>query len=96
MVIAGDESVDLRLAAVELGRRGMSTLLTEGRTLLGELMARDLLDELCLTLAPLAGGDPLPIAIRPDAAGDLRGFSLVSVLEEDGHLFLRYLDASAR
>jgi riboflavin biosynthesis pyrimidine reductase len=97
VVVAGDESVDLRLAAVELGRRGVSTLLTEGGpTLLGELMARDLLDELCLTLAPLAGGDPLPIALRPDGAGDLRGFSLASVLEEDGHLFLRYLDASAR
>jgi riboflavin biosynthesis pyrimidine reductase len=97
VIIAGDDMVDLGHALAELRCRGMTTVLTEGGpTLLGELMAGDLLDELCLTLAPLAGGDPLPVAIRPDGAGDLRAFELASVLEEDGHLFLRYLDRGAR
>jgi riboflavin biosynthesis pyrimidine reductase len=91
VIVAGEDSVDLALAAAELKARGVTTLLTEGGpTLLGELMARGLLDELCLTLAPLSGGDPLPVAIRPDGPGDLSAFRLASVLEEDGHLFLRY------
>lgn len=95
LIIAGDQSVDLRMACGELRRRGMTTVLTEGGpTLLGELMARELLDELCLTLAPLAGGDPLPVAVRPEGPGGLQGFSLASVLEEDGHLFLRYTRGS--
>ena len=93
VIVAGAEEVDLGVAMADLRRRGMTTVLTEGGpTLLGELIASGLLDELCLTLAPLAGGDPLPIAVRPEHPGDLRGFELASVLEEDGHLFLRYLD----
>ncbi len=93
LIIAGEESVDLGIALGELRRRGMTAVLTEGGpTLLGELMAAGLLDELCLTLAPLAGGDPLPVAVRPQGPGGLRRFELESVLEEDGHLFLRYLD----
>ncbi len=92
VIVAGDESVDLDVALAELRHRGMTTVLTEGGpTLLGELVARDLLDEFCLTLAPLAGGDPLPVAIRPHGLDALRAFDMASVLEEDGHLFLRYL-----
>ncbi len=92
VIVAGDASVDLAMAMAELRRRGMTTVLTEGGpTLLGELMARELLDELCLTLAPLSGGDPLPLAIRPQGPIELRAAQLASALEEDGHLFLRYL-----
>lgn len=94
VIVAGDESVDLGVAMAELFRRGVTNLLTEGGpTLLGELIAEELLDELCLTLAPLAGGDPLPVAIRPQVSESLRAFQLASVLEEDGHLFLRYLSS---
>ena len=94
VIVAGNESVDLGVAMAELARRGVTILLTEGGpTLLGELMAKELLDELCLTLAPLAGGDPLPVAIRPQGPEGLRAFQLASVLEDDGHLFLRYLSS---
>ncbi len=95
VIVAGDELVDLGLALRTLHQRGMVTLLTEGGpTLLGELMAGGVLDELCLTLSPMAGGDPLPVAVRPHGPGELIGYRLASALEEDGHLFLRYLAGS--
>ena len=95
VIIAGEQSVDLGLALADLHRRGMTTLLTEGGpTLLGELMAGGLLDELCLTMSPMAGGDPLPVAVRPHGPGELVAYRLASVLEEDGHLFLRYMAGS--
>jgi riboflavin biosynthesis pyrimidine reductase len=59
-----------------------------GPTLLGELAAADRLDELCLTVSPVIGGDPLPIIL---GAGDLRRYRLAHVLvDDDDALFLRY------
>ena len=50
-----------------LGVRGMRRVLTEGGpTLLGSFMQRDLLDELCLTIAPyIVGGLARRIATGP-------------------------------
>jgi hypothetical protein len=56
---------------------------------LGELVAGGCLDDLCLTVAPLIGGDPLTVAVLPPGAG-LRAFRLAQVLDDDGTLFLRY------
>ena len=53
-------------------------------------MAADLVDELCLTLAPLSGGDPLPIAIAPPGATAMARYRLGHVLQDDSSLFLRY------
>lgn len=89
VVVAGDDAVDLDAALAALGRRGASVVLSEGGpALLGQLVHGGLLDELCLTLAPLMGGDPLPISSGP-AAG-LVGFRLGHVLTVDSNLFLRY------
>jgi len=90
VVVAGAESVDLRLAVQELAERGHQRLLTEGGpSLLGQLVAEDLLDELCLTVAPrLAGAGPPRIVTG--APGALLDRALVGVLEDDGFLFLRY------
>ena len=60
-----------------------------GPTLLGELVAADCLDELCLTVAPLMDGDPLPVAVSPPGA-PLRHFALRHVLRDGDTLFLRY------
>jgi riboflavin biosynthesis pyrimidine reductase len=60
-----------------------------GPHLLGELVAADVLDELCLSVTPMLGGDPLPVAVMPSGAG-LRHFDLVHVAEDAGTLFLRY------
>lgn len=92
VIVAGDERVDLPAALGELRRLGVGALLTEGGpTFLGELIHGALLDELCLTISPLVGGDRLPIVESPATSATLVAFELVSVLEEDGHLFLRYL-----
>jgi riboflavin biosynthesis pyrimidine reductase len=90
VVVAGDDRVEPALALQELAARGASVVLTEGGpTLLGELVAGGHLDELLLTLSPLMGGDPLPVAVTP-AGAPLSGFALRSVLAEGNTLFLRY------
>lgn len=90
VIVAGDERVDPGLALQELAARGASVVLTEGGpTLLGELVAGGHLDELLLTLSPLMGGDPLPVAVAPPGA-PLTGFTLRHVQQEGNTLFLRY------
>ena len=92
MIVAGDDSVDLAAAMAALAERGMAVVLTEGGpTLLAELVAEGLLDELCLTLTPLFGGDPLTMAHRSEAAVELRSFSLDGVVRREDELYLRYL-----
>ncbi|HVM54796.1 MAG TPA: dihydrofolate reductase family protein [Acidimicrobiales bacterium] len=85
--IVGDDAVDLGAAVDELG----GIILNEGGpTLLAELLLAERLDELCLTIAPVVGGDPGRI-VADSLSGHLRRFSLGSVVEEDGDVFLRYL-----
>jgi riboflavin biosynthesis pyrimidine reductase len=60
-----------------------------GPTWLGELVAAGCLDELCLTIAPLMGGDPLPVSVAPVGA-PLTHFALRHVLRDGDTLFLRY------
>src|SRR4051812_5314555 len=59
VVVAGDGRVDLGAALAQLHADGTSVVLCEGGpTLNGVLAADDLIDELCLTVAPaLVGGD---------------------------------------
>jgi riboflavin biosynthesis pyrimidine reductase len=89
VLVCGEATVDLPAALVGLRERGAAVVLTEGGPrLLAELVGAGLLDELCLTIAPTLGGDPLAIL---SGAVDLQTLTLAHVLEEDGHLFLRYL-----
>ena len=91
VLLAGSDRVDPALALAELRRTGAEVVLCEGGpSLLGELLAAELVDELCLTLAPVVGGDPLPVAVLPATAGLSRA-SLAHALEADGDLFLRYV-----
>jgi 5-amino-6-(5-phosphoribosylamino)uracil reductase len=92
LLVAGDARVDLPAAVVELGRRGASTVLCEGGpSLLGQLVAADLLDELDLTLAPsVVGGDAPRIAHGPGSP-ELRSLALHAACEQDGVLLLTYL-----
>ncbi|MFC1414905.1 pyrimidine reductase family protein [Streptacidiphilus sp. N1-12] len=90
VVIAGDERVDPAAAVAALAERGWTRLLTEGGPgLLGQLTAAGVLDELCLSLAPLlAAGDAPRISHGPAALAER--MDLVSLLEEKGFLFARY------
>jgi riboflavin biosynthesis pyrimidine reductase len=91
VIIAGDDLVDLTVAGEELGRRGVEHILAEGGpTLNGELATAGLLDEVCVSLAPLlASGDAKRI-IAGSALAQLERLRLRSILEEDDYLFLRY------
>jgi riboflavin biosynthesis pyrimidine reductase len=91
VIIAGAARVDVRRALVELAARQLHVVLCEGGpSLLGAVIAADLLDEYLLTLAPLVGGDRLPVVDTTEVT-ELRTFRLAHVAEEDGSLFLRFL-----
>jgi len=90
VLVAGDGQVDLPHALRQLRQLGNDVVLCEGGpTLLGEVVAQDLLDELCLSIAPLMGGDALPLAVTP-CGGGTASFALAHVLVEGSTLFLRY------
>ncbi len=66
------QSVSLRVALRELGRRGVASVLIEGGgRLLGEAFDRRLVDEVCFYLAPILTGGPVP-CIGGQGAGDIR------------------------
>ncbi|MFC7527259.1 pyrimidine reductase family protein [Actinoplanes sp. GCM10030250] len=90
VVAFGDERVDLAAAIRFLHSRGATQLLCEGGpTLLGSLITDDLVDELCLTVAPLlVGGQAGRIAQGPPAPP--RRMSLRHAITHDDMLFLRY------
>jgi riboflavin biosynthesis pyrimidine reductase len=92
VISAGNERVDVSEGLRALGDRGHHVVLCEGGpTLLGELVAADRLDELCLTMSAVIGGDPLPIIVNRTGGADLRRYRLVhALLDEDDALFLRY------
>lgn len=91
VLVAGVSDVDLPEALRILGERGAGAVLGEGGpTLNGRLAAAGLIDELCMTVAPVvaaghAGRIVAGPALRPPQAMDLS-----SACEEDGYLFLRY------
>lgn len=90
VVIAGQDGVDPCAALQALAEHGHRVVVCEGGpTWLGELVAAGCLDELCLTVSPLMGGDLLPVAVTPPGAGVTR-FALRHVLAEEDTLFLRY------
>jgi riboflavin biosynthesis pyrimidine reductase len=90
VIVAGEDRVEPAAAMQALAELGHRVVLCEGGPhWLGELVAADRLDELCLSIAPLMGGDPLPVSVTPAGAG-LAEFELKGVLAEDHTLFLRY------
>lgn len=90
VLVAGGPTVDLAAALAVLRQRGVEVVLTEGGpALLGQLVDDGLLDELCLTLAPVMGGDALPVSVST-ATSELVAMRLMHVLSDEGNLFLRY------
>jgi 5-amino-6-(5-phosphoribosylamino)uracil reductase len=92
VIVAGDTRVDLRAALTHFS----GVVVCEGGpSLNGQLIGEGLVDEMCLTLAPLlASGDSTRIAHGP-APAPPRRMQLRHILEAENFLFLRYLsDAS--
>ena len=81
-------SGDLKAIAAELP--GDVCVLEGGPGLNGQMLAADLVDEICITIAPrFVAGRSLRVAEGPFAARD--PWTLAHVAEDDGYLFLRYL-----
>lgn len=91
----GERDVDLTAALAGLARRGYREVLCEGGARLHrDLLAADLLDELSLTLAPLAVGGAGHRTTAGDPLADEPAFRLGSaLLADDGTLFVNYLRA---
>jgi riboflavin-specific deaminase-like protein len=91
VLVCGEDEVDPARALATLAGRGAENVLVEGGpTLNGELVAAGLVDELCLSLAPLlVGGGAARVTAGPETARP-SGLDLSHVLEADGYLFLRY------
>lgn len=92
VIVAGEKQVDLGRALHELEARGHRVVLCEGGPyLLGELIAADLVDELCFTMAPLlAGGIETSLIVAPPMDPP-RALHLASLIEDGGALLARYL-----
>lgn len=95
IVVAGDESVDwdTALRALRATARAGVVLVEGGPNTIAQLVAADLLDELCLTVSPQlagAGGQRIVVGVESEAP---RRLALDRVLVEDDYLFLRYLRA---
>ncbi len=92
VVVAGDVEVDLVVTLRALVDRGLTNVLTEGGpSLLAELVARDLVDELFLTWSPVLTGGPAPRVL--DGAPWLnppREAALLHLLHADGVLLGRW------
>jgi riboflavin biosynthesis pyrimidine reductase len=90
VIAVGDGGVDLAAGVAALHARGATQVLCEGGpTLLGAMIAADLVTELCLTVSPLlVGGGPGRVAAG--APGTPREMSLRHVLTLGDMLFLRY------
>jgi riboflavin-specific deaminase-like protein len=96
VVVAGDEDVDFTVALDALADRGLEQVTCEGGPhLFGWLLAAGLIDELCLTISPLLAGGTAGRIVAGLASQVTDPLSLQHVLEDDGHLFLRYAVGSS-
>ena len=92
VVVAGEQSVEPKLAAAALAERGFHRVLCEGGPqLFGSFQAAGLVDELCLTISPLlAAGSALRITAGAPEAVPPRRLELAQVLRGGDTLLLRY------
>ncbi|WP_370950351.1 pyrimidine reductase family protein [Amycolatopsis sp. cg5] len=91
IVVSGEQAVDARQVLAELGRRGLFRVNCEGGpTLFGDLIAHDLVDQLCLTVAPLLAGSGAGRIVSGLPSDSPRRMDLASILLEDGFTMHRY------
>ncbi|MGE2735937.1 pyrimidine reductase family protein [Mycolicibacterium vaccae] len=90
VLVAGDESVDLAAAVGQLRARGLHRILCEGGpTLLDEMTAADLVDELCVTVSPTLAGVQ-DIGRGGNALTAPRALALSHALSHGDYLYLKY------
>jgi riboflavin-specific deaminase-like protein len=92
VVVAGDEHVDLARALSTLAGLGVKVVLCEGGpNLNGQLVAAGLLDEVCVTIAPLLAGSDASRIMHGPTPTQPEHLRLTRILEQDGTLLLRYV-----
>lgn len=95
VVVVGDDTVHLPSALQELGKRGLRRVNCEGGPhLLASMIAHDLVDQLCLTVAPLLAGAGAFRIAEGQQTEEPRRLRLESVLHAEGFLLLRYRRAA--
>jgi riboflavin biosynthesis pyrimidine reductase len=92
LVVHAGTRLDVAAVVGDLAARGARVVLGEGGpSFNGALVAADLVDELCLTVAPLlASGESARITHGPSPAAPL-SFALDRIVEDGDALFLRYV-----
>lgn len=94
LIVSGTDDVDLTDGLDRLAELGTRVVLCEGGpTLNGALFDRDLVDEICWTIAPTAVGGDSRRLIAGATSESMVGMRLARVLEQDGYLFIRYVRA---
>ena len=89
--LEGDE-LDLAAGVARLRTaHGVRAMLHEGGpTLLAAMLAPGLVDELFLTISPMLVGGGEPAVVEGVALGQAQRMGLLSVLEHESYLYLRY------
>jgi riboflavin biosynthesis pyrimidine reductase len=91
VVALGEDEVEPRAALAHLASLGLRRVVCEGGPrLAAQVLAQDLVDEVFLTLAPIAVAGAAPRIAEQPGTEVPRHMRLVSVWEHDGELFLRY------
>lgn len=91
VVVAGDRQVDLARALEVLVERKLRHVLCEGGPgLLASLLDAGLVDELCLSIAPLLAGTGGKRLLTGSPLANPIGFELGQVLTDGSTLFVRY------
>ncbi|WP_233211478.1 pyrimidine reductase family protein [Mycobacterium sp. shizuoka-1] len=94
-LIAGDTAVDLRSAVCALQTRGMRRILCEGGpTLLDELVACDLVDEMCLTISPTLAATAATARPGAPALTVPTRMALGHAVTAENYVYLRYIRSS--
>jgi riboflavin biosynthesis pyrimidine reductase len=104
VIVAGAAEVSMAEAISALAARGHRKILVEGGpTVLRQITADSLLDELCLTISPVLEGGCSPARLTWPAeaatagacqgAAKLIGLRLASVIEDEGFLLNRHVRA---
>lgn len=95
VVLAGEQDVSLTCALGALARLGLQRVLCEGGPqLLAGMLAANVVDELCLTLAPILAGGNGPRIVHGTVTQPPMSMSLESVVRGDD-LLLRYRRTTA-
>ncbi len=90
VLVCGDDDVDLPAALTRLAADGLEHVLCEGGpSLFRAAVTAGVVDELCLTIAPLLAGGA-PGVLGDHGLADPATARLTQLLEEDGVLFSRY------